>query len=86
MSLYKDKQIKELYDMRHRNDNFTDKRLNVEENILKKAIPPFTFQNDIMNGFLLGMQKMAYLLFDHVNVLRNFKNHMVEKDYDQHIN
>ena len=86
MSLYKDKQIRELYDIRHRNDDFTDKRIDIENNILKKTIPPFTFYNDNMNEFILKCQKIAYLMFDHVNMLRNFKNYMVEKDYDQHIN
>jgi len=86
MSLYKDKQIRELYDMRHRHDNMSDKPVDVENFILKKTIPPFTFMNDTMNEFLLKLQKIAYLLFDHVNILRNFRNYMVDKDYDQHIN
>jgi len=86
MSLYRDKQIKELYDLRHRNDNLSTKVLDIENNILKKTLTPYIFQNKNMEDFLIKCQKIVYLMFDHVNILRNFKNYMVDKDYNNHLN
>ncbi len=36
--IYKDKQIRELYDLKHRNDKFTHRGYNWEENILNNSI------------------------------------------------
>ena len=86
MSLYKDKQIKELYDIRHRNDNRPYNAIDMDNNILKKSLPPFIYSNDTMNNFLTKLEKLVALILDHVHILRNFKNYMVDKDYNEHIN
>ena len=83
--LYEEKQIPELYYMKHRNDNDTD-YVNYEKNILNKTLSPYIFNNDIMNSFLSRLQKLVSILFDQHNIIKNFKNFIVDKYYYKHKN
>jgi len=85
MSLRKQRHIPELYDIKHRSDNLSNKPFDVENNILKKSMSGHIFENDNMNKFLLKFQKLVYVIIDQMFIMRNFKNFMVSKYYDDHI-
>ena len=42
------------------------------------------YKNDLMNGWLKKMQPLISLLFDQMNVVKNWKNYIVDKDYYKH--
>jgi len=81
--LYDRKQLPELNHLRHRHDD--DKSyIKYDENILDRSLSPYIYRNDLMNGFLKRLQRLAALLFDHMNVVKNLKNYMVDKyEYKQ---
>jgi len=85
MSLYKDSQLKELFELKHRHDNNENDAFDIESNILKKTLSNFIFTNDTMNEFLLKMQRVYFLWFDQINILRNLKNWSVDKYYNNHV-
>jgi len=85
MSLRKDRHIPELYEIKHRNDNQYHKGFDIEHNILKKSSSGHIYENDNMNGFLTRFQKLVYLLVDQMFIMKNFKNFMVDKYHDDHI-
>lgn len=85
MSLRKERHIPELYDLKHRNDNLKHKPFDVENNIFKKSSSGHIYENDIMNNFLKIFQKLSYMLVDQMFIMKNFKNYMVDKYYDDHI-
>ena len=85
MSLYKDSQLKELFELKHRHDNNENDAFDIENNILKKTLSNFIFTNDTMNEFLLKMQRVYFLWFDQINILRNLKNWSVDKYYNNHV-
>ena len=78
--LYQRKQLPELYYMKHRHDNDND-FVDYEKNILNKTLSPYIYENNMMNGFLTRLQPLVALLFDQMNIVRNFKNYMVDKDW-----
>jgi hypothetical protein len=78
--LYKKKQLPELYYMRHRHDNDND-YVDYESMLLDKSLSPYIYQNDTMNGFLKRLQPLVGLLFDQMNVVKNLKNYIVDKDW-----
>ena len=83
--LYEQKQIPELYYMKHRNDAGQD-YVDYERKILNNSLSPYMFNNDTMNTFLQKLQGMLSLLFDQHNVIKNFKNYIVDKYYFKHPN
>lgn len=78
--LYKRKQLPELFYLRHRHDTDND-FVDYEKNILNKSLSPYMYENNMMNGFLTRLQPLVALLFDQMNIVKNFKNYMVDKDY-----
>jgi hypothetical protein len=84
MPLIEDKEIKELYDLKHRNDNYP-KGFNYFDNILKKSLSPFLYLNDNMNGFLLKLEPLIANFFDKLNIIRNWKNWYVDKYKNDHV-
>lgn len=78
--LYQRKQLPELYYMKHRHDTDED-FVDYEKNILNKSLSPYMYENNMMNGFLTRLQPLVALLFDQMNIVRNFKNYMVDKDW-----
>lgn len=83
MPLIEDKEIKEIYDLKHRNDDYP-KGFNYFDNILKKSLSPFIFLNDNMNGFLLKLQPLVSHMFDQMGVVRNWKSWYVDKYKNDH--
>jgi hypothetical protein len=78
--LYKRKQLPELYYIKHRHDTDED-FVDYEKNILNKSLSPYMYENNMMNGFLTRLQPLVALLFDQMNIVKNFKNYMVDKDW-----
>lgn len=78
--LYRKNQLPELYDLKHRHDD--DKSfLDYENVILDKSLSPYIFENETMSNYLKGLQPAVSILFDHMSVIKNFKNYLVDK-YD----
>lgn len=78
--LYERNQIRELEFLKHRHDT-KDSYIDYEKNLLDKSLSPYIYNNDIMNGFLKRLQPLTTILFDHMNIVKNFKNFMVDKYY-----
>jgi hypothetical protein len=78
--LYKRKQLPELYYIKHRHDT-DDDFVDYEKNILNKSLSPYIYENNMMNGFLTRLQPLVALLFDQMNIVKNFRNYMVDKDW-----
>ena len=81
--LHDRKQLPQLRFMKHRHDDFKD-YLDYEKVILKQSLSSYMFQNDLMNTWLLSMQPLISLFLDQMNVMRNFKNYMVDKYHHKH--
>lgn len=77
--LYEDKQLPELFYMKHRHDN-DESFVNYENKLLDKTLSPYLFNNSTMNSFLKRLQKLVSIMFDQFNVIKNFKNYIVDKD------
>jgi hypothetical protein len=76
--LYERKQLPELHHMKHLYDDDTN-FIKYDEKILDKSLSPYMFQNDLMNNWLKRMQPLVSILFDQMNIMKNFKNYMVDK-------
>jgi hypothetical protein len=83
--LFEDKQVPELNYMKHRHDN-DNVQVDYGSKIMSSLLAPYLFNNDTMNTFLLRLQKPVSLLFDQMNVMKNFKNYIVDKYYYKHSN
>jgi hypothetical protein len=81
--LFKDKELPELFYMKHRHDDDTD-FVDYENIILDKTLSPYIYENDMMNGFLKRLQPLIASLFDQMNLAKNFRNIMVDKYYYKH--
>mgnify|MGYP000992133775 CR=1 FL=1 len=77
---YNKKQLPELLYIKHRHDNDND-YVDYESMLLDKTLTPYLYQNNTMAGFLKRLQPMVALLFDNVNIVRNLKNYIVDKDW-----
>lgn len=81
--LFQRKQIKELYDLKHRHDN-NDQFVDYEKQILDSTLSPYMYKNEMMNSFLKKLQPLLSILFDQMNIIKNWRNYIVDKDYYQH--
>jgi hypothetical protein len=72
------RQLPELKFMKHLHDT-NDDYLDYEKYILEKSLSPYIYENRMMANFLNRLQPMVALLFDHMSVVKNFKNYMVDK-------
>ena len=84
--IYKEKQIPELYDLKHRSDLQSEPGFDWEANLLTRSLSTLLFQNDNVSGFLSQIKNQLVLLFDNFHIIRNWKNYLVDKDYDKHNN
>ena len=75
--LYRDKELPELFYMKHRHDDQTS--IDYENQLFDKNLSPYLYQNDMMYLFLNRTQRLMYFLFDQTNVLKNMKNYIVDK-------
>lgn len=76
--IFNKKDIPELHYIRHRHDN-NDQFVDYEKKILNSSISPYLYENNLMNSFLNKIQPLAATLFDQMNILKNFKNYIVDK-------
>ena len=83
--LYEEVRVPELLQIRDRHDDI-HQNFNWGENILKKSTTAYIYNNELMNSFLLMLQKPVSILIDHNNIIRNFKNYMVDKYFYKHTN
>ena len=81
--LIKRKEISELYVLKHRHDN-NDQYVEYEDKILNSSLSPYIYNNNLMNTWLNKMQPLVSILFDEMNIMKNFKNYIVDKYYYQH--
>jgi len=81
--LYEDRQLPELNYIKHRNDSDND-YIDYQSKIFTNSLSSYLFNNNIMNSFLLRLQKPMSILFDQFNVTKNFKNYIVHKYYYKH--
>ena len=80
--LYERKDLPEIHHMRHLHDDMSD-FVSYEQMILDKTLSPHMYENDVMNNWLKKMQPLVAILFDQMNIMKNFKNYMVDKFYYQ---
>ena len=81
--LYERKQLPELNYMKHRHDD-NDIYVDYEKTILDKSLSPYMYENDVMFGYLKRLQSLVSIVFDHTNLIKNFKNYTVDKYYYKH--
>ena len=81
--LFKDKELPEVFYMKHRHDDDTD-FVDYENFILDKSLSPYIYENDMISGFLKRLQPLVASLFDQMNISKNFRNIMVDKYYYKH--
>lgn len=82
---YEEQSLPELHFMKHRHDDDKD-FVDYEKSILDKTISPYAYYNDLMFSFLKKLQRPVSILFDNVNIIKNFKNYNVDKYYYKHKN
>lgn len=77
--LYERKELSELHFMKHLHDEGNLDYIKYDETILDKSLSPHIFENDLMNQWIKKMQPLVAILFDQMNIIKNFKNYMVDK-------
>lgn len=81
--LYERKQLPELLRMKHFHDSESE-NFDYENNILDKSLSPYIYQNNLMNSYLKKLQPLVSIIFDHMNIIKNFKNYIVDKNEYKH--
>lgn len=76
--LYDKQQLPELRFMKTFHDTETP-NYDYEKNLLEKSLTPYMYENRIMSFFLNKLQGLLSLQFDSINVIKNWKNYMVDK-------
>lgn len=79
--LYNRKEIPELFFIKHVHDTGLDNYVKYDEKILNKTLSPHIYENAFMSDWLNQMQPLVALLFDQMNIVKNFKNYILDK-YD----
>jgi len=81
--LHEEREIPEIYYMKHRHDDdreWTD----YENGMLDNMLSPYIYENDMMLPFLKRLQRLTAKLFDQMNVMKNWRNYMVDKYHYKH--
>jgi len=78
--LYQKKQLPELYYLKNRHNTDND-FVDYEKKILTNNLSSYIYESSMMNGFLTRLQPLVAVLFDQVNIVKNFKNYIVDKDW-----
>ncbi len=81
--LYEQKQLPELRVMKHLHDDVNES-FDYEKNILNKTLSPYIYENKVMANFLYRLQPVVGMMFDKFNIIKNWKNYMVDKYYYKH--
>lgn len=81
--LHEEREIPELYYMKHRYDDDTE-WTDYENNMLDKMLSPYIYENAMMGVYLKRLQPLVAKMFDQVNLMKNFKNYIVDKYHYKH--
>lgn len=81
----KDMQIKELYDLKHMNDQI-ETGFDYEEGLLRTSFSNVMFQNEMTNGFLNRIKSLLIYSIESNLVARNWFNYTCSKFYSKHNN
>ena len=84
--LEKESQVKELYELKHINDNELHVGFDYETNLVNNAMSNVMFKNDRTNTFLTKTKKLLLNMVESNLVVRNFFNYTVHKYYSRHNN
>lgn len=77
--------LEEFYVIKHRNDDDND-FVNYEDKIFYKTLSNHIFKNNMMFNFITNLQPLMAIFFDKMNLVKNFRNIMVDKYYYKHKN
>jgi len=77
--LYEKIHLPEILYMKHLHDDDDKKYVRYDQAIFDKTLSPHMFENDVMNTWLKKMQPLVSIMFDQMNIIKNFKNYMVDK-------
>lgn len=81
----KDVQVKELYDLKHINDDIQT-GFDYEEGLLRTSFSNVMFQNDMTNTFLNKIKSLLIYTIESNLVARNWFNYTVSRYYSKHTN
>lgn len=81
----KDMQIKELYDLKHINDNI-ESGFDYEENLIRNSFSNVMFQNNMTYNFLNKIKNLLIYSIEANLVARNWFNYTVNKYEYRHNN
>lgn len=72
---------KQLPSLRFMKTFHDDSKINFdyEKFILEKSLSPYVYENEVMANFLYRLQPLMSLFFDKMNIIKNWKNYMVDK-------
>lgn len=84
--LQESKHIKELFHLKHINDNTEYKPVDYENNILRKTTSNLLWRNPNLNEYLQHFQKLIVCMLEGNLIVRNFFNFTVDKYYNKHLN
>ena len=84
--LDKDLHIKELYDLKHINDNESHKGFDYEENLMNRTLSTVMFKNPTTSDFITKLKDLLVLTIESNLIMRNFFNYTVPKYYNRHNN
>lgn len=82
---YEEQSLQELHILKHRHDDDTD-YVDYQNTILDRTVSPYLYNNDLMFSFLKKIQALVAMMFDNMNIIKNFKNYNVDKYYYKHKN
>jgi hypothetical protein len=81
----KDTQIKELYELKHMNDNI-ESGFDYEENLITNSFSNVMFQNQMTFDFLNKIKSLLIYTIESNLIARNWFNYTVNKYYNKHNN
>ena len=76
-----DIQLPELRILKSRNDSIDKDYVDYSQNLLSNMIPSYLYNNPIFSGFLNYINNFLVLMFDQINIVKNFKIFTVSKYY-----
>lgn len=80
------KHIKQLWYIKHRNDQLKNTGYDYQNNLLKNLLSHQMFNNPITAKFLNYLQQLLVWQIETTLVIRNFWNYTCDKYYNKHNN
>lgn len=82
----RESQIKELYDLKHRNDDEIHTHFDYETYFIRKSFSKYIYRNDKMFNFLEYMKGLFIWMIESTLPIKNMYNYSVHKYYNRHSN